>query len=36
MQPTGTILTTFVGDHPGVIPVNFGKNPMSDFRGEDV
>jgi len=25
-----------VGDHPGIIPVKFGENPMSDFRGEDV
>jgi len=25
-----------VGDHPGVIPVKFGQNPMSGFRGEDV
>jgi len=33
MQPTRTIL---VGDHPGIIPVKFGPNPMSGFRGEDV
>jgi len=25
-----------VGDHPGIIPVKFGQNPMSGFRGEDV
>jgi len=25
-----------VGDHPGVIPVKFGQNPMSGFRGENV
>jgi len=36
MQPTDTILTTLVGDHPGIIPVKFGQNPMSGFRGEDV
>jgi len=28
--------TTLVGDHPGIIPVKFGQNPMSGFRGEDV
>jgi len=27
---------TLVGDHPGIIPVKFGQNPMSGFRGEDV
>jgi len=36
MQPTGTIWTTLVGDHPGIIPVKFGQNPMSGSRGEDV
>jgi len=36
MQPTGTISTTLVGDEPGIIPVKFGQNPMSGFRGEDV
>jgi len=25
-----------VGDHTGIIPVKFGQNPMSGFRGEDV
>jgi len=25
-----------VGDHPGIIPVKFGQNPMSGFRGKDV
>ena len=24
------------GEHPGIIPVKFGQNPMSGFRGEDV
>jgi len=36
MQPTGTIWTTLVGDYQGIIPVKFGQNPMSGFRGEDV
>ena len=36
MQPTGTIWTTLVGDHPGIIPVKFVQNPMSGFRGENV
>ena len=36
MQPIRTICTTLVGDHPGIIPVKFGQNPMSGFRGEDV
>ena len=36
MQPTGTVWTTLLGDHPIIIPVKFGQNPMSGFRGEDV
>ena len=36
MQPIRTIWTTLVGDHPGIILVKFGQNPMSGFRGEDV
>jgi len=36
MQPTETIWTTLVGDHPGIIPVKFGQNLMSGVRGEDV
>jgi len=36
MQPTDTVGTTLIGDHPGTIPVKFGQNPMSGFRGEDV
>ena len=35
MQPIRTIWTTLVGDHPEIIPVKFGQNPMSGFRGED-
>jgi len=36
MQPTETIWTIFVGDHPGIIPVKFDQNPMSGFREEGV
>jgi len=36
MQPIKTIWTTLVGGHPGIIPVKFGQNPMSGFRGKDV
>ena len=36
MQPTVTIWTTLVGDHPGIISVKFGQNPSSGVRGEDV
>jgi len=25
-----------IGDHPGIIPVKFGQNPMSGFRGDVV
>ena len=35
MQPTEMVLTTLIGDHPGIILVKFGQNPMSGFR-EDV
>jgi len=28
MQPTGTVWTTLIGDHPGIIPVKFGQNPI--------
>jgi len=35
MQPTGMVGTTFIGDHPGIIPVKFGQIPISDSR-EDV
>ena len=34
MQPSGTVWTTLIGDHPGIIPVKFGQNPMSGFRGD--
>jgi len=33
MQPTGM---TLIGDHPGIIPVKFGQNPISGFRGDVV
>jgi len=36
MQPTETVWSTLIGDQPGIIPVKFGQNPMSGFRGEDV
>ena len=32
MQSTGTVCTTLIEDHPGIIPVQFGQNPMSVFR----
>ena len=35
MQPTGTVGTTLIGDHPGIIPVKFGQIPISGSR-EDV
>jgi len=36
MQPTETVWTTLIGEHQGIISVNFGQNAMSGFRGEDV
>jgi len=36
MQPSGTVWTTLVDKHLGIIPVKFGQNPMSGFRREDV
>jgi len=35
MQPTGTVWTTLIGDHPGIIPMKFGQIPISGSR-EDV
>ena len=32
MQPTGTVWTTLIGDHPGIIPVKFGQIPISCSR----
>jgi len=34
--PTGTVWTTLIGDHPGIIPVKFGKIPISGSREDDV
>ena len=34
MQPTGTVGTILIEDHPGSIPVKFGQNPISGFRGD--
>ena len=36
MQRTGTVRTTLVEEHLGIISVKFGQNPMSGFSGEDV
>ena len=36
MKLTGTVWTILVEDHPGIIPLKFGQNPMSGFRGEVV
>jgi len=36
MQPIKTIWTISVGDHPGTIPVEFGKIPISGSREEVV
>jgi len=29
MQPTWTVWTTLLEDHPGIIPVKFGQIPIS-------
>jgi len=36
MQRTETVWATLVEDHPRIIPVKFGQNPMSGFREEVV
>jgi len=36
MQPTKMVWTTLIGDHPGIIPLKFGQNPISGFRGDVV
>jgi len=36
MQPTGTVWTTLIGDHPGIIPVKFGQIPISGLREDAV
>jgi len=35
MQPNGTVWTTLIGDHPGIIHVKYGQIPISGWR-EDV
>jgi len=35
-QPTGTVWTTLVRDHPEIISVKFSQNPMSGFKEEVV
>jgi len=32
MQPTGTVWTTLIGDHQGIIPVKFGQIPISGLK----
>jgi len=34
MQPSGTVWTTLVEEHLGIIPVMFNQTPMSGFRGD--
>jgi len=36
MQPIRTIWTILVGDHPGIIPVEFGQIPISSLKEEVV
>ena len=36
MQRTGTVGTNLVEEHLGIIPVKFGQNLMSGFRGDVV
>jgi len=36
MQPIRTIWTILVGDHPGIIPVEFGQIPIRSLREEVV
>ena len=31
-KPTGSVWTTLVGDHPGIISVKLSQNPMSGFE----
>jgi len=35
-QPTATVWTTLIEDHPGIIPVKFGPIPISGSREEVV
>jgi len=36
MQPTGTVWTTLIGDHSGIIPVKFGQNPISGMLFKEI
>jgi len=36
MQPIRTIWTILIGDHPGIIPVEFGQIPISGSRLEVI
>ena len=36
MQPMRTIWTILVGDHPGIIPAEFGQIPISGLKEEVV
>ena len=36
MQPTGTVWTTFIGDHPEIIPVKFSEIPISGYMSFEV
>jgi len=36
MQPIRTIWKILVGDHPGIIPAEFGQIPISGSREEVV
>jgi len=35
MQPIGTVCKSLVEDYPGIIPIEFGQNPISGL-GEEV
>jgi len=32
MQPTGTVWTTLIEDHPGIIPIKFSQISISGSR----
>jgi len=36
MQPSGTVWTSLIEEHIGIIPVKFRQNPMSGFKREVV
>jgi len=35
-EPVTYLSTILKEDHPGIIPVKFGKNPIRGFRGDVV